>query len=175
VSPEDKNVAQWFATDVQVHEGALRAWLRAKFPLLSDPDDIVQESLVRVWSTRSEGAVVAPKALLFSTARNLAIDELRRRKIATIEGVAEIDELFVSTPSRGVAESVAHDQELGLLTQALQSLPPRCRQVLTLRKIYGLSQKEIAAQLGIAVHTVEAQIGNGMRGCAAFLARHGLP
>lgn len=175
VTPENKDVAQWFATDVQVHEGTLRAWLRSKYPMLSDPDDIVQESMVRVWSARTGGEVVSPKALLFSTARNLAIDELRRRKIATIEGIAEIDELSVSAPGRDVAETVAHDQELDLLTQAIQSLPPRCRQVLTLRKIYGLSQKEIAAQLGIAEHTVEAQIGNGMRGCAAFLARHGLP
>ena len=58
---------------------------------------------------------------------------------------------------------------------AMVLLLNRCRQVLTLRKIYGLSQKQIAAQLGIAEHTVEAQVGNGMRGCAKFLARHGLP
>jgi RNA polymerase sigma-70 factor (ECF subfamily) len=47
--------------------------------------------------------------------------------------------------------------------------------VLTLRKIYALSQKEIAAQLGISEHTVEVQVANGMRRCAAFLAKHGLP
>jgi RNA polymerase sigma-70 factor (ECF subfamily) len=72
-------------------------------------------------------------------------------------------------------ETAASRQELELLNQAIQSLPTRCRQVLTLRKIYGLSQKQIAAQLGISEHTVEAQVGNGMRGCAKFLARHGLP
>jgi RNA polymerase sigma-70 factor (ECF subfamily) len=44
-----------------------------------------------------------------------------------------------------------------------------------LRKIYGLSQKEIAAQLGIAEHTVEAQVANGMRRCTEFLSRLGLP
>ena len=62
-----------------------------------------------------------------------------------------------------------------ILTKAIQSLPDRCRQVLTLRKIYGLSQKEIAASLGIAEHTVEAQVATGMRRCAIFLARFGLP
>ena len=61
------------------------------------------------------------------------------------------------------------------MTQAIQSLPERCRQVLTLRKIYGLSQRQIAQQLDISENTVETQVANGMRRCAAFLARHGLP
>ena len=47
--------------------------------------------------------------------------------------------------------------------------------LLTLRKIYGLSQRQIAQQLDISENTVETQVANGMRRCAAFLARHGLP
>ena len=69
-------------------------------------------------------------------------------------------------------EAVALNQELELLTQAIQSLPARCRQILTLRKIYGLSQKEVAAQLGIAEHTVEAQGTIGLRKIADFFGRH---
>lgn len=42
VSPE---VSRWFATEVQPHRPALRAWLLARFPTLPDVDDIVQESL----------------------------------------------------------------------------------------------------------------------------------
>jgi RNA polymerase sigma-70 factor (ECF subfamily) len=72
----------------------------------------------------------------------------------------------------GIPETVARSEEIEILTEAIQSLPERCRQVLTLRKIYGLSQKEIAAQLGIAEHTVEAQTAIGVRKCAAFFARH---
>jgi RNA polymerase sigma-70 factor (ECF subfamily) len=67
-----------------------------------------------------------------------------------------------------VPHTVARAQELELLTQAIQSLPTRCRQVLTLRKIYGLSQKEVAAQLGIAEHTVEAQGTIGLRKLAEY-------
>ena len=158
-----------------MHAAALRAWLRGTFPVLPDPDNLVQESLIRVWRVRQTGEVRSPKALLFTTARHLALDELRRRKIVPIEPIAEIDGLAVLDESTTGADRVAHHQELELLTQAIQSLPARCRQVLTLRKIYGLSQKEIAAQLRISEHTVEAQVANGMRGCAKFLARHGLP
>ena len=108
-------------------------------------------------------------------AQNLALDQLRRRQIASFETITEIDDSFVLEDKPTPADNTAHNQELEFLTQAIQSLPDRCRQVLTLRKIYGLPQKEIAAQLGIAEHTVEAQVANGMRRCAEFLARFGLP
>ena len=58
------------------------------------------------------------------------------------------------------------------MTKAIQSLPDRCRQVFTLRKVYGLSQKEVARELGISEKTVSAQIAIGMRKCTSFVARY---
>ena len=153
----------------------LRAWLRAKFPSLTDPDDLVQETFSRVLQAQATAPIASAKACLFTTARTLALDQVRRQKIIGIEALTETAADFVFDDVPGVSEIVGRRQELELLTQAIQSLPERCRQVLTLRKIYGLSQKEIAAQLGISEHTVEAQVGNGMRRCAEFLAGHGLP
>jgi RNA polymerase sigma-70 factor (ECF subfamily) len=166
---------RWFHAEVEVHHEALRAWLRGKFPTVPDIDNVIQETMSRVWRAQSTGVVAAPRALLFTTAHNLAIDQLRRQAIVPMEPIAEIAELPVYEESPTPAEATQRNQELELLTHAIQSLPDRCRQVLTLRKIYGLSQKEIAAQLGISEHTVEAQVGHGMRRCAAFFARLGLP
>lgn len=171
----DPESARWFAEKLQPHAGELRAWLRNRYPALSDPDNLVEEALVRAWQTRDREQVESPRALLYTLARNLALDELRRRQIVTIDAVAEMAELSVYADGATAADVAATNQELALLTKAIQSLPERCRQVLTLRKIYGLSQKEIAAQLGIAEHTVEAQVGLGMRRCAQFLAKYGLP
>lgn len=166
--------ARWFADEVQVHAAALRAWLRGRYPVLSDPDNVVQESLTRVWRAAQTGTIRSPKALLFTTASHLALDELRRRKIAPFESLRETDDLSVLAESTPTPEDVAHREELELLTQAIQSLPPRCRQALTLRKL-GLGQKEIAARLGISERAVEAHLIKGVRGCAKFLARYGLP
>ena len=166
---------RWFSEQVLPHGPALRAWLRARYPTLTDVDDVVQESYTRVLRARASAPIAAVKSFLFATARNLAIDHFRRQQIVGIDPIAEIGELSVLEDVPGVSETVSRQQELELLTQAIQSLPERCRQVLTLRKIYGLSQKEIAAELGISEHTVEAQVGNGVRRCAEFLAGYGLP
>lgn len=149
----------------------LRAWLRGQFPRMGDIDDIVQESLVRVLQARETQAIDSPKAFLFATARNLALGRVRHEKVAGDFALAETGVLSICDESADVAEEVARAQELELLTHAIQSLPTRCRQIITLRRIYGLPQKEVAAQLGIAEHTVEAQGSIGLRKLAEYFER----
>ncbi|MBI4625966.1 MAG: sigma-70 family RNA polymerase sigma factor [Verrucomicrobia bacterium] len=163
--------ARWFAEEVQPHEPMLRAWLQSRFPQLTDLDDIVQEAYARVLAARSRMDVRQPKAFFFATARNLALDHFRRRQIARVEPLGGIDELSVLDEGENVAETVARNQEIELMTQAIQSLPDRCRQVMTLRHVYGLSQKAVAAQLGISVRTVEAQVTIGIKRCTEFVRR----
>ena len=173
--PESPNASAWFASEVQPHEPALRAWLRSQFRDAVEADDLVQETYARVLRAHERGEVQAPRAFLFTTARNLALDYARRHKIVAFEPIMENDARTVYNDGANAADATARNQELELLTQAIQALPDRCRQVLTLRKIYGMSQKQIAAELGMAEHTVEVQVANGMRRCAQYLAKLGLP
>jgi RNA polymerase sigma factor (sigma-70 family) len=168
---EDTEQTRWFAEHLQPHEESLRAWLRTRFPATCDVDDIVQEALLRVLLAQETKTISAPKAFLFATARNLALGRLRRRAVAGEDHLAEIDLLAVLDETADVPKAVARAQEFELLTQAIQSLPERCRQVITLRKIYGLSQKETASQLGISEHTVEVQGTIGLRKISEFFAR----
>ena len=163
--------SEWFASQVYSHEQLLRSWLVRSFPSLGDVDDIIQESYLRVLAAGREQAIASPKAFLFATARNLALDHLRHRGVERIDALAEVDSISVSDRQPSIPESVALNQELDLLKQAIQSLPDRCRQVITLRKIYGLSQKQIAAKLGISEHTVEAQGTIGLRKLAAYFGK----
>ena len=167
----DSNSA-WFSEHVQPHEGMLRAWLRSRFPTENDVDDIVQEAYARVLEARATTAIESPKAFLFATARNLVLARFRRPQAASGQnGLTEFEIESVLDESADVPQAVARAQELELLTQAIQSLPTRCRQVLTLRKIYGLSQREVAAQLGITENTVEAQGVIGLRKLAEYFER----
>jgi RNA polymerase sigma-70 factor (ECF subfamily) len=169
----DPALARWFAEEVQPHEPALRAWLRGRFPTLADSDDLVQEAYIRLLRARETGSIACARAFLFVTARNLALNQLRHLRHERPEGLAELDTSGVLDESAAIPDSVARAEDLQLLIRAIQSLPDRCRQIVTLRKIYGLSQKEIARKLEISEHTVEAQGAIGLRKCIEYFRRHG--
>jgi RNA polymerase sigma-70 factor (ECF subfamily) len=169
------SLAQWFADEVQPHEPMLRAWLRGRFPTRTDIDDLVQETYARLFRAHSAGRVRNARNYLFATARNAALDLFRREQTIPFEPIEETAGLAVLAEDAGVPEAVGQRQELELLRAAMQALPTRCRQVFTLRKLYGLPHREIAAQLGISERTVEAQIDKAMRRCAAYLRERGLP
>jgi RNA polymerase sigma factor (sigma-70 family) len=172
--PSDPETSRWFATEVRPHEAELRAYLRGKFSAHPDIDDLVQETYARILHAREHASLGSAKAYLFSTARNAAFDYFRRRKIVSIENTAEIELLSVFEDRPGVAETVCHNQELQLLAEAIQALPKRCRHVLTLRKLHGLSHREIAEKLGIAENTVNAQIAIGVLRLRDWLRLRGL-
>ena len=174
VPPNDPETSQWFAEEVQPHESELRAYLRAKFSAHLDIDDLVQETYARLLQAREQAPLRSAKAYLFTTARNAAFDFFRRRKIVAIDGIAELELLPVFEDRPGVAEAVCHDQELQLLAEAIQALPERCRRVLTLRKLHGLSHREIAQQLGIAENTVNAQVAIGVLRLRDYLRDRGV-
>lgn len=172
--PPDSPHTRWFTEEVQPHSDALRAFLLARYPSLPDVDNIVQECLVRVLRVHEREPVASPRGLLFATARNLALDQMRRQKVIAFEPITELPASFVLKDETNVAESVSQKQEFDLLTEAIQLLPDRCRQVFTLRTAYGLSQRQIAERLGISENTVEKQMSKGIRRCTEFFARHGI-
>ena len=84
----------------------------------------------------------------------------------------EIDQASVrSTMSRRSADRFS---ALAIKSNASRALPPRCREVLVLRKHHGLSHHEIAEKLGISPHTVNAQITIAMLKCREFFRAHGI-
>lgn len=171
--PPDSEPGRWFAEHVQPHEAMLRAWLHRRFETRIDIDDIVQEAFMRTLHIRTSGSLASPKAFLFATARNLALDRLRSHGVSRTDSLGEIDTLHVLDEREGIPETIARNQELALLTEAIQSLPARCRQILTLRKLYGLSHREIAEKLGLSESTVSNQITIGIEKCTDFFAEHG--
>ncbi|MFA5263407.1 MAG: sigma-70 family RNA polymerase sigma factor [Opitutaceae bacterium] len=174
MSAPKSDQARWFSEEVQPHEASLRSYLRGLFPTLPDIDDLVQESYIRLIRAKEANKITYVKAFLFATARNAALDIFRRRKVVSIDAIGDMAGLSVIEDRPDVGDAVSRQQELELLSEAVRSLPDRCRQVLTLRLLYGLSHKEIAANLGISEHTVKAQLAKGMRRCAEFFQQRGL-
>lgn len=172
--PQNTEQARWFSEEVQPHEPALRAFLSRHFPTVQDIDDLVQESYARLIRAKDNGAIAEPRAYLFTTARNAAFDLFRRKRIVSIEDIGESGRLSVVDERPDAAESASHAQEVELLIEAMRALPQRCQEVLTLRKLHGLSYREIGIRLGISEKTVNAQLAIGVVRCRQYLAARGV-
>ena len=109
------------------------------------------------------------KAFVFTVARNHLINQAVRARIVSFELVADLEnEMTVSDLSATERYLDARDQ-LRRARDGLESLPPRCREVVKLRKIEGLTTKETAERLGVGVDTVERQLTMGMRALVDFM------
>ncbi len=173
--PTDTEHSQWFSSEVQPHEPALRAYLRSRFPSLGDPDDVVQETYTRLLREKDAGRIRHPRAFLFTAARNIALDFFRRRRrTAGTETVTHSSLENVVEDRPGAVELLSRQQELEILTEAVQSLPERCRQVIMLRYLKSCSYKEIATLLGISTETVKTHLAKGVERCAEYFEARGL-
>ena len=169
--------ARWFSEHVHPHEPALRAYLSKRFPSLPDHDDLVQESYARLMRVDDPSRLVHPKAFLFTTARNAAIDLFRRSKCHLHAHLAEMDDLtelpLLDAPPTAF-ETLERRQRREALTEALRALPERCREVMLLRYLDGCSGKEIAVRLGISLGTVKGHLLTAVCDCARFFDARGL-
>lgn len=172
--PEDNSQAQWFAEEVQPHEPALRLYLHNQFPVVRDLDDVVQESFLRVWRERGRRPVLHAKTLLFKVARHLAIDRARQRKSSPEVSVGDFDTLPVIRKNTDTGDIVSRQEKCRLMVEAIGRLPSRCREIVILRKLYAMSQREVALQLGIAEKTVESQLARGLKRCEVYLRKLGV-
>jgi RNA polymerase sigma-70 factor (ECF subfamily) len=171
VPTPDTTAARWFKDEVQPHGAQLRSYLRGAFPTVRDVDDVVQESYLRVWRARLERPIRSAKSFLFQVARHCAIDLVRRERVSPEVALPDLAALSVLDDGPGVAEVACTREELALLAQALLALPPRCREVMLLRQIEGLPQKEIARRLGLSELTVQTHVVNGLRRVEEFMRR----
>lgn len=151
-----------FGSFYQATVAPLRRYLSRLLGNSPEAQDVAHDAYVRVFPSVSRQEAKKPEALLYVTARRLAINRLKRRSISPVapEGAA-FQTAASSAP--GVERQVMARQELRLLQAAIAELPEGCRTVLLLRKVELLSHREIAERLGIAVSTVEKQHARALR------------
>jgi RNA polymerase sigma factor (sigma-70 family) len=158
----------WFVREILAHEAALMRYLVRCWHRRDDVHDLRQEIYVRVYEAAAKGRPTMPKSFLFTTARHLMTDRLRRGRVVSIEAVGDIDALDVLIDEVSPERRFGARQELKQLTEAFDRLPDRCREVVWLRRVEELSQKEVAARMGIGEKTVEKQVAKGMRLIAEY-------
>jgi RNA polymerase sigma-70 factor (ECF subfamily) len=165
----------WFLEEVLPLEGMLERYLRRNWRDADEVPDLRQEVYVRVYDSCAVTRPSSAQAFVLSTARNLLIDRVRRAHVVSIETFADIETMSFTIDELSPERHISGRSELRLLQVALDLLPRRCREVVELRKIEGLSQREVASQLGIAEDTVQKQVAKGIRSLAQALLTGGNP
>jgi len=155
---------RWFAREVLPHEPDLRRWLSVRLRGLEscDIDEVVQEAYARMWSADLD-RVLNPRAYLFVTAKHIVGEHLRRSRIVSIELMADLESLNIEDDEVGAHRRLSGQEEIARLHRVIATLPPKCRQAFQMKKFEELSQREIAARMGVAESTVEKHLAKALR------------
>ena len=122
----------------------------------AEAEDIVQETMIRVWSKRDEWPQFSSvEAYCLTVARNLAIDRSERMEARNVELTPEAEQM---PDAASPHERLVGKERLQLLRRLVARLPEKQRAVLQLRDVEEKSYKEIAEVLGITEEQVKVNL-----------------
>lgn len=143
--------------------------------MLGDVDggkDVAQEVFVRLWSQRESWQTGSVRSYLYKVARNLTIDEQRKREVRGrwAKRAQPPDRLRVPTPADVLAERELH----AALERAIQRLPTRRREAFVLGHIHGLPYRQVAEVMGISSQTAANQMAMALDDLRVLLAEENI-
>ncbi|MEW6998631.1 RNA polymerase sigma factor [Colwelliaceae bacterium BS250] len=135
-------------------------------------EDIVQETYVRICQIENKENISSPKSFMYKIARNLALDYQKQAHVRLVDGIENmeaLEQLLSNHHKDEMYDNALTNIEFSHFCEAVRQLPVQCRKVFVLKKVYGYSQREIAAQLNLSESTVEKHISTGMKRCTLFM------
>lgn len=131
-----------------------------------DVDDVLQETFIRTYVASQTSEIRHPRAFMLKTARNLALNQSTSAHSTRTVATEDLGAPAVYALKTETLESQFESRERFLaFCRAVRSLPEQCRRVFILKKVYGLSQREIAQYLEISESTVEKHVAKGLLMC----------
>ena len=150
----------------------LKRFLARFFSDHQDIEDVAQEAYLRAYVAEQQKDIEQPKAYLFRIAKNLALTKLTKKSKNITDYLEESGASVVIEWGAAADSEVEAQESLGLYCEAVAALPEKCRQVFLLRKVHGLSHKEIAERMSLSVSSVEKYLHRGILDCKAFVQQH---
>lgn len=165
--PENPN--RIVGTFLKYRDALIRALLRLSVRP-EDVDDILQESLARAIEADQKSTIDLPKSYLFAVSRNLVFREQERR---SREVLMEIDEAIIDSKTVDATEEAHSREMLDVFCEAMQTLPASHQRAIILRRVYGLSHREVATKMGVSLSSVEKYYAKGIRRCQQIMDKRG--
>jgi RNA polymerase sigma-70 factor (ECF subfamily) len=154
--------AKWLAVNIIPHERAIRSWLARRTHDL-DIDDIVQEMYARLAALDDAEKISNPRQYASQTAISIALNLVRHARVVPMIAIGEFEGLELASLEPSAEEIVSSQEELRQLENTLAELPDTCRTAFLLRRVEGLSQKEVAEKLGVSIKAVEKYMARSIR------------
>jgi RNA polymerase sigma factor (sigma-70 family) len=153
----------------------LKKFLGRFLPVQQDIEDVAQEAYLRAYVAEQRQSIEQPKAFLFRVAKNLALTRLSSKSRRITDYIEEAGKSVVVDTSPASDEELEAQQCFGLYCEAVAALPEKCRQVFLLRKVHGLSHREIGERLRLSISSVEKYLREGILACQAHVTDHEAP
>src|SRR5688572_27750710 len=133
-----------YARQILRLEKFLRAYLHRFAPQPADMEDLLQETYAHLFrlTPQQRTAISNIQGLAVRSARNVAMDWIRHRRVVSMESMEELADFPVVQDPEHLEEITHRHQQLTRAIRSISELPERCRQIFTLRRVYGLTQKE---------------------------------
>jgi RNA polymerase sigma-70 factor (family 1) len=127
-------------------------------------EDVVQETFIKIWEKKQEMIASADLRFYLVTAvRNNCINVLRKQKAQPLTLTEHTHEPEPEIQLTAMQHKELADERARKISQALELLPPKCREVFLLVKMQGMSYKQVADLMDISQKTVENQMGKALK------------
>jgi len=151
---------------------SLRRFIARFMVQTGDVDDVLQETFIKT-AVKDITQISSPKAYLYKAARNIALNELNKKSRSIIEYANDLTLDEFGDGKTFLDVQLYSELQLEVFTHAVADLPKRCKQVFLLRKIYGLTHKEISNKMDIGISAVEKHIATGVYKCRQYMDQQG--
>lgn len=136
-----------------------------------DIQDIVQETFIKSYEAELRHDITFERTYMFKTARNLALNHVSKASEKHNQSLDEIDSLPSDLTSQSLEKQVESKQRFLDFCRATDSLSPEVKRVFLMKKVYGMSQKDIAIHCDLSQSTVEKHVAKGLLQCSLYLQK----
>jgi RNA polymerase sigma-70 factor, ECF subfamily len=152
-----------------LHSGSLLLYANSLVGSFDVAKDIVQDVFVTIWEKRNLLFISASlKSYLYKSVRNACLDFIKHQKVIEKYNDQARNELFemevkYNSSVFELSEEIIFDTRLNEINKAIEMLPDQCRKIFKLSRFDGFKNREIAAQLGISIRSVDTQIYRALK------------
>jgi RNA polymerase sigma-70 factor (ECF subfamily) len=163
VTRSRSEIVAWVGSNVVPHEADLRARLRRLGVPEDEVSDVVQDAYLKITRLEDVSHIDSGRAYFFTAARNAWLERIRHDRVVRIDSMSSYEGLDVMDDVPGPERQAWARVELQRVRDHIEALPERCKTIFKLRRIEGLSYREIADRLGVAERTVSSDASRGLK------------